>query len=114
MKRGTYQMVTSTARIRVATSGERSEPCSLGRALSNPPLEAPVAGLVGWIATRQIAPRSTGTKDPKDRVEHFSRVPPGTPPAIRVARRHGDQGSYHVPLLVSYVRGLMLLFAVGQ
>jgi len=35
-----------------------------------------MTGLVGWVAQRQIAPGGAGTKDPKDHVKQFSRVPP--------------------------------------
>ena len=56
-------------------------------------LEAAVAGLVGWIAIRQVAPGCSGAKDPQDTVEDVPRVAPRATFAVRPARGSGIRGS---------------------
>jgi len=56
-----------------------------------PTLEAAVAGLVGWIAIRQVAPGCSGAKDLQDTVEDVPRVAPRATFAVRPARGVGDQ-----------------------
>ncbi len=64
-----------------------------------------MTGLVGRITTRQIVPRSAGTQNPKDTVQHRSRIlpRPATPvlPAFRTKHwfehRPLGVGEFHVP-----------------
>src|SRR5882672_8346640 len=46
------------------------------RAVALPLLKSAMAGLVGWIAVGQIVPRSTSAQDPKNPVQHGSRIAP--------------------------------------
>jgi hypothetical protein len=44
------------------------------RAVSDPVLEATVAGLVRRIATRKVLPRCPGAEDPQDAIQDVSRI----------------------------------------
>ena len=70
---------------------------------ADPRLIAPVAGLVGRIASRQILPGGTGLEDPQDPVQHIAGVAPGAPSPIRPAARLGQQRFEHGPLIVGEV-----------
>jgi hypothetical protein len=50
------------------------EPIKSARPL--PLLKAPVAGLVGRIATRQVVPRRAGAQHPEHAVQHGARIRP--------------------------------------
>src|SRR5215204_5962472 len=63
-----------------------------------------MAGLVGWIAFRQVAPRDASTQDPQDAVQDVARVSPGLSFAVRPERRIGYQGLQDLPLLVGKVQ----------
>ena len=67
-----------------------------------------MAGLVRWIASREILPGSACAKYPEDAVEDVSGLPPGSSPAIFSARRFWDQSLQHFPLFVGEVHAPFL------
>jgi hypothetical protein len=75
----------------------------LQRAVSNPRLEAAVAGLVRWVVIGQVAPRGAGSEQPEDAVEHLPWVPPGAPSPIRSTRRLEDKRFQGFPLLAGKI-----------
>jgi hypothetical protein len=79
-----------------------------------PALEATVAGLVGWVVLRQVAPGGAGTQDPQDAIEHVPGIPPRTSFAVRSARRIGNQRLQDLPLLVGKVHVCPPLSMTGR
>jgi hypothetical protein len=70
-----------------------------------PQLEAPMAGLIRRVATREIRPRGTGPQNPQDRVQDGARIGPRTPAAIGTAAR-AKGGFEHGPLGVGEVHAV--------
>src|SRR5216684_2718122 len=67
----------------------------------------PIAGLVGRITVGQIVPRSTGAQNPKNSVQHGSRIAPG--PTTTVGTSLGsEQGLEDLPLRLGQVHALDL------
>ena len=72
----------------------------LDRPVSEPLLEAAMAGLVRRIATGQILPRSPRTKDPEDPVQDVPRITPRSATAVRTSGRLGNQRFNRIPLSI--------------
>ena len=70
-----------------------------------PLLKAPMAGLIGRIASRQIVPRRAGAQHPEYAVEHGPRIRPRAPPSIGAAPRT-ERRFEHRPLRVSEVHAV--------
>jgi hypothetical protein len=71
--------------------------------LFDPPLEAPVAGLVRRVALGQVVPGCSGAQNPKDAVEDVSGVSPRPATTVDPTKMIGDQRFEHFPLLVGKV-----------
>jgi hypothetical protein len=56
----------------------------------DPGLIAPVAGLVGRVASRQILPGRAGLEDPEDPIEDIAGVAPGPAAPIGTPTRLGE------------------------
>src|SRR6185437_13335181 len=71
-------------------------------ALSNPLLEAPMAGLVRRIPLRHLAPARPAPQHPQHTVEYPARVLPRSPAAVLASLRLQDRPD-QLPILVAYV-----------
>lgn len=74
---------------------------------AHPLLEATMTGLVGRVPFGQVGPRSTGTQDIQNPVEHFAAAFPGPSAAILAALGFRNQGIKQCPLSVSQVSGVV-------
>jgi hypothetical protein len=70
-----------------------------------PLLKPTMAGLIGWIAIRQILPLRPGAQNPEHAIQHFPRVPPRSPSAIGTTwfDKHWLQ---HLPLSVFQIHAV--------
>ncbi len=75
----------------------------LERAVLDPPLKAPMTGLVGRIANRQVLPRGAGAENPENAVQDISGIAPRTAPSIATETRLRQQRREYRPLGVGEV-----------
>ena len=78
----------------------------LDRPVAAPLLKPPVAGLIRWIAWRQIFPRCPRTEHPQGAVENVSRVTPRAAPAIRTDLGFRNERFDELPLLFGEVHAI--------
>ena len=60
-----------------------------------------MAGLIGGIPVRQVSPRSTSTKHPKNGIP--TAVLPGAPSSVLAAKWFWDEGIQHNPLGITEI-----------
>jgi hypothetical protein len=74
----------------------------------DPLLEAPMTGLIGWVAFGKVLPGRSGAQYPEDAVQDVARIPPGSASPVFSPRWIRDKRLQHFPLLVGEVHAPLL------